>query len=207
MISETIMIEPVPVKKNFKGNFGQERTSGSHPGTDIPAASGTEVKAPMDGKVVNVKSDQWPCGGTIDIDYKNGFWSRFCHMKKINVEEGDIVKQGDVVGLSGGGSNDFGRGRSDGPHLHFTLRKDGKNVDPVDYLQKTVPDSEIETDSETKTDSEVTKSDDKKSFLDKLSPEERKKFNMNLLGLLGMAESKNNEEILKETIRIKELMK
>ena len=40
-----------------------------------------------------------------------------------------------------------------------------------------------------------------------MSPEERKKFNIDLLSLLGMGESKNGEEVLKETIRIKELMK
>lgn len=130
----TTIVSPVPLPQGFKGNFAEPRSDGAHPGTDIPVPSGTEVKAPMDGIVENVKDDEYPCGGTIDIDYKNGFWSRFCHMKKINVKKGDVVSQGQVVGLSGGGSNDFGKGRTSGPHLHFSLHKDGVNVDPMKYI-------------------------------------------------------------------------
>ena len=134
IMPSTTIAAPVPIPTGFKGNFAEPRDTGAHPGTDIPVPSGTEVKAPMDGVVENVKDDEYPCGGTIDIDYKNGFWSRFCHMKKINVKKGDVVSQGQVVGLSGGGSNDFGKGRTTGPHLHFSLHKDGVNVDPMKYI-------------------------------------------------------------------------
>jgi hypothetical protein len=57
-------------------------------------------------------------------------------MQKINVKQGQEVKQGDIIGVSGGGANDVGHGRSDGRHLHFTLRKDGQIVDPMDYIDK-----------------------------------------------------------------------
>jgi hypothetical protein len=57
-------------------------------------------------------------------------------MQKIMVNPGDNVKQGDVIGISGGGKGDVGHGRSDGRHLHFTLRKDGKLVNPMDYIDK-----------------------------------------------------------------------
>lgn len=134
IMPSTTIAAPVPIPSGFKGNFAEPRESGTHPGTDIPVPSGTEVKSPMDGVVENVKDDEYPCGGTIDIDYKNGFWSRFCHMKKINVKKGDVVNQGQVVGLSGGGLNDFGKGRTTGPHLHFSLHKDGVNVDPMKYI-------------------------------------------------------------------------
>jgi hypothetical protein len=75
--------------------------------------------------------------------------------------------------------------------------------------------SEIKEPSEPKTDdsdtskqddSDTSKSDDK-GLLAKMSPEERKKFNLDLLSLLGMSESKNKEDILTEATRIKELMK
>lgn len=135
-LNESVMLAPVPIKPGFKGNFSQNRGGYIHPGTDIPVPSGTPVKAPLSGKVVGVKSNQHPCGGTIDIQYSDGFWSRFCHMKQINVKEGDMVNRGDVVGLSGGGANDYGRGRSSGPHLHFTLKKDGRKVDPAHYMEK-----------------------------------------------------------------------
>lgn len=136
-VNEATMMAPVPIKPGFKGNFNQVRKNGYiHPGTDIPIPSGTPVKAPLSGKVVGVKSNEHPCGGTIDIQYSDGFWSRFCHMKQINVKEGDMVNRGDVVGLSGGGANDYGRGRSSGPHLHFTLKKDGQKVDPANFMEK-----------------------------------------------------------------------
>jgi len=68
------------------------------------------------------------------------------------------------------------------------------------------PHSEPDTDDSETNDSETTKLDDK-GLLGKMSPEERKKFNLDLLSLLGMSESKNKEDILTEATRIKELMK
>jgi len=136
-LNEATFMAPVPIKPGFRGNFNQVRRGGYiHPGTDIPVPSGTAVKAPLDGVVEDVAANRHPCGGTIDIKYADGLWSRFCHMKQINVKKGDVVKRGDVVGLSGGGKNDYGRGRSSGPHLHFTLKKDGRKVDPVNYMEK-----------------------------------------------------------------------
>lgn len=86
-------------------------------------------------------------------------------------------------------------------HLHVS-NKTGQSSD-VDQDFKF--DSDDSKSDETK--SEVTKSDDKTGILDKMSPEERKKFSVKLLSMLGKSESKNKEEVLKETIRIKELMK
>ena len=117
--------------------FGQKRSYETHPGVDIPVPSGTSIKAPLDGvvKTANINHNRM-CGGTIDIDYGNGFWSRFCHCRRIDVKEGDIVKRGQVVGLTGGKKGETGAGNSGGPHLHFTLKKDGKLVDPMKYIDK-----------------------------------------------------------------------
>lgn len=145
LLKEAILLPPLekmPSKINHP--FGEKRSYEIHPGVDLATPSGTPVKAPMDGEVVNVNNNGRLCGGTIDIDYKNGFWSRFCHIKRIDVKEGQIVKQGEVVGLSGGAANDPQRGNSKGAHLHFTLRKDGKLVDPMDYVNKTVDQGSIE---------------------------------------------------------------
>lgn len=136
-ISEVVMGAPLdrmPSKINHP--FGEKRSYEVHPGVDLATPSGTPVKAPMDGEVVNVNNNGRLCGGTIDIDYKNGFWSRFCHIKRIDVRKGQIVKKGEVVGLSGGARNDPQRGNSKGAHLHFTLKKDGKLVDPMLYVDK-----------------------------------------------------------------------
>lgn len=67
--------------------------------------------------------------------------------------------------------------------------------------------SEIEEPSEPETDDSDTSKSNSAGLLDKLNPEQRRKFNLDLLSLLGMSESKNKEDILIEATRIKELMK
>jgi hypothetical protein len=136
LIKEAIMMNPVG-SSSVSSPFGQKRSYETHPGVDIPVPSGTSIKAPLDGvvKTANINHNRM-CGGTIDIDYGNGFWSRFCHCRRIDVKEGDIVKRGQVVGLTGGKKGETGAGNSGGPHLHFTLKKDGKLVDPMKYIDK-----------------------------------------------------------------------
>jgi murein DD-endopeptidase MepM/ murein hydrolase activator NlpD len=136
LIKEAIMMNPVGAS-NVSSPFGEKRSYETHPGVDIPVPSGTSIKAPLDGvvKTANINHNRM-CGGTIDIDYGNGFWSRFCHCRKIDVKEGDIVKRGQIVGQTGGKKGETGAGNSGGPHLHFTLKKDGKLVDPMKYIDK-----------------------------------------------------------------------
>ena len=144
-IHEVNVLAPVPIPAGNRSNFGEKRKYETHPGVDINVPVGTKVIAPMDGVVVLSDFNHNPlCGATIDIDYKNGFWSRFCHMSRIDVKKGDVVKQGQLVGLSGGKVNSPGSGNSQGPHLHFTLKKDGTLVDPLKYVNTTVPPSDIQ---------------------------------------------------------------
>jgi len=105
-----------------------------HAGVDLKADSGTQVKSPLDGEVIDAEIRADDCGGTIYIKHADGYKTRYCHCKQINVKKGDIIKKGDVIGLSGGSSKDIGRGRSDGAHLHFEVYKDGKVVDPMEHL-------------------------------------------------------------------------
>jgi murein DD-endopeptidase MepM/ murein hydrolase activator NlpD len=133
VVNEVALISPLnqtSVNSGFGARWGK-----THNGVDL-AANATEVKSPADGvvEVGAIKNDD--CGGTIIINHAGGFKTGFCHMQKINVKPGDNVKQGDVIGISGGGKGDVGHGRSDGRHLHFTLRKDGKLVNPIDYIDK-----------------------------------------------------------------------
>lgn len=136
VITEVTMLNPVG-SSTVSSPFGEKRKNETHPGVDIPVPSGTSIKAPLDGvvKTANINHNRM-CGGTIDIDYGNGYWSRFCHCRRIDVKEGDIVKRGQVVGLTGGKKGETGAGNSGGPHLHFTLKKDGKKVDPMDHVDK-----------------------------------------------------------------------
>ena len=135
-INEITMMNPVGSSK-VSSPFGAKRTYEVHPGVDIPVPSGTPLKAPLDGivKTANINHNNM-CGGTIDIDYGNGFWSRFCHCSRIDVREGDVVRRGQVIGATGGAKGERGAGNSRGPHLHFTLKKDGKLVDPMQYIDK-----------------------------------------------------------------------
>lgn len=130
------MLNPVG-SSTVSSPFGAKRKYETHPGVDIPVPSGTPIKAPLDGvvKTANISHNRM-CGGTIDIDYGNGYWSRFCHCRKIDVKPGDIVKRGQVVGLTGGRKGETGAGNSGGPHLHFTLKKDGRLVNPMDHVDK-----------------------------------------------------------------------
>lgn len=131
-INEATLSSPVG-NTSINSPFGP-RWGRTHAGVDLKASSGTPIKSPLDGEVIDAAIRSNDCGGTIYISHADGIKTRYCHCKQVNVKKGDIIKKGDVVGLTGGGSGDVGRGRSDGAHLHFEVYKDGKVVNPVDYL-------------------------------------------------------------------------
>ena len=133
-VNEAVTLEPPLDSLSVTSGFGP-RWGTQHNGVDL-AANSANVKSPADGVVSYIAADEYPCGGTIKIDHPGGYTSGYCHMKKINVQRGQTIQQGDVIGISGGGASDPGKGRSDGPHLHFTLRKDGQLVDPMKFLGK-----------------------------------------------------------------------
>jgi len=126
-----------PVDGRVTSAFGNRRSptggaSSNHPGVDLASATGTAVHAPISGQVVYAKMDDNACGGTIAIyNAMDKIKHRFCHCSKINVVVGQSVQQGDVVGLTGGGANDPGRGTSTGPHLHWEKQVAGALVDPM----------------------------------------------------------------------------
>jgi|Laugresu1bdmlbsd_1035121.scaffolds.fasta_scaffold00692_9 murein DD-endopeptidase MepM/ murein hydrolase activator NlpD/GH24 family phage-related lysozyme (muramidase) len=131
-ISESTLSSPIgdtSVSSPYGPRWGK-----THHGVDLKASSGTQIKSPLDGEVIDAEIRNNDCGGTIYIKHADGYKTRYCHCKQINVSKGDIVKKGDVVGLSGGGNGEVGQGRSTGPHLHFEVYKDGKTVNPMDHL-------------------------------------------------------------------------
>lgn len=132
-INEATLESPIDMK-GVSSEFGAKRGDRSHFGVDLKATSGTPIKSPADGKILDAQFKDNACGGTIQIDHGNGFVSRYCHCKDIKVSTGQTVKQGEVVGLSGGAKGDKGAGRSSGAHLHFELKKNGQLVDPLDYI-------------------------------------------------------------------------
>jgi len=133
VINEVVLSSPLD-NTSVNSKFGP-RWGRNHNGVDL-AANAANVKSPLDGvvEVGEIRNDS--CGGTIIITHPDGFKTGYCHMQKINVRQGQKVRKGDIIGVSGGGANDPGRGRSDGRHLHFSLKKDGKFVDPMQYIDK-----------------------------------------------------------------------
>ena len=67
-------------------------------------------------------------GNMVEIHHGNGISSRYGHHDKLLVKAGQIVKKGDVIGLMGSS------GRSTGPHVHFEVLRNGKNIDPTRFV-------------------------------------------------------------------------
>ena len=134
ILSESSTFSPPLNKLRVSSPFGP-RWGSHHDGVDLDAID-EPVKSLADGTVIATYNDKWPCGGTIVIQHSDGYTTCFCHMQKINVQVGQKVKQGDVIGISGGGEGDPGKGRSTGKHLHLTIRKNEEPLDPMKYIDK-----------------------------------------------------------------------
>ncbi len=99
-----------------------------HPGVDFVEGYGDEIRAAAAGRVTHAG----PMGGygiMVEIDHGNGLATRYAHMSRALVEEGQDVVEGAVIGKIGSS------GRSTGPHLHYEVRVDGEPVDPERYLR------------------------------------------------------------------------
>lgn len=121
-----------PMQSKITSSFGKARVyngslKGYHSGTDYRAKVGTPIVSANDGKVVLVKK-RFYSGGTVLIDHGEGIYTCYFHMSKFDVKRGDMVKRGEKLGLSGKS------GRVTGPHLHFSARINGVQVDPLQLI-------------------------------------------------------------------------
>ena len=128
------VMPPVSMSRIISG-FGP-RGGKIHSGVDIGVVSGTQIKSPADGEVIDADFKPGSCGGTIAVKHGDNLKTRYCHCKQINVSKGDIIKQGDVIGLTGGDFSDKGKGNSQGPHLHLEVYTNGVPVDPLSVIDK-----------------------------------------------------------------------
>lgn len=101
--------------------------SGFHSGLDIALDEGTRVNAAMSGTVAKVSEDEIS-GLYIVLEHEDGFKTVYAHLRETLVGEGEKVRAGQWIALSGS------TGRVTGPHLHFSMLKDGDYIDPARYL-------------------------------------------------------------------------
>jgi murein DD-endopeptidase MepM/ murein hydrolase activator NlpD len=98
-----------------------------HAGIDFAGSQGSDVIAVASGVVIFAdRRDGY--GNMVEIHHGNGITSRYGHHDKLLVKAGQIVKKGDVIGLMGNS------GRSTGPHVHFEVLRNGRNIDPSRFV-------------------------------------------------------------------------
>ena len=97
-----------------------------HPGIDVAADVGTRESAAEGGQVVFAGWGSY--GIYVEIDHGNGFHTIYGHMSAVLVRTGEVVTQGQLIGLMGA------TGRASGPHLHFEIRYQGAPQNPIDLL-------------------------------------------------------------------------
>lgn len=124
-----------PVQGRVSGRFGNQRIyNGSpkspHSGMDIAATQGTPVLAPAAGVVTFANPDLYLTGGTVLLDHGHGVSSNFLHLSRIDVQAGDRVAQGQVIGAVGA------TGRATGPHLHWGMNWFDVRIDPLLVLER-----------------------------------------------------------------------
>lgn len=124
-----------PVKATrISGVYGSQRILNGQPksphlGLDFAAPTGTEIVAPEAGQVVLADPDMYFEGGLVVLDHGEGVMSVFLHMSKIDVQPGQMIKQGQQLGEVGM------TGRATGPHLHWGVKVRGVYIDPQALLE------------------------------------------------------------------------
>lgn len=123
-----------PVKGEITSRFGTRihpvfKTKLMHTGIDIRASEGTPIKAAAPGETLFAG---WlrGYGQVVILDHGRDLTTVYAHLSRFNVEEGKIVKGGEIIGNVGS------TGVASGPHLHFEVRINGDAKDPLGYLAR-----------------------------------------------------------------------
>jgi len=98
-----------------------------HYGLDISTNMGNPIMATADGIVIKVQTDKY-LGKNVAISHGNGFTTVYGHMSNFAVKAGQKVKRRDIIGYIGQ------TGKASGPHVHYEVLRDGRRVDPRNYL-------------------------------------------------------------------------
>jgi len=129
-----------PVKAEISDVFGTTRTINGkvqsvHQGLDYAVSTGTPVSVLNSGTVLLARPMFFE-GNCVVVNHGQGLLTLYMHLSKIGVKEGEHVKGGQVLGLSGG------TGRATGPHLHIAVRWQGTYLDPTKVLTLHIPESD-----------------------------------------------------------------
>ncbi len=109
-----------------------------HWGMDFTAPRGVPIYAPGDGKVKRADNRASGYGKHIRIDHGYGYMTLYAHLSKYNVSVGQKVKRGDLIGFVGN------TGRSEAPHLHYEVWKDGERINPINFYYGSLSAEEFE---------------------------------------------------------------
>lgn len=108
-------INPVLNKKEF------------HDGLDIAAEENENIIAVKSGKALSVRFSH-TYGNMLKYEIEGEYIITYAHCKEIFIKEGEIIKQGQIIASIGS------TGMTTGPHLHYGISKNGKFIDPIDYV-------------------------------------------------------------------------
>lgn len=128
-----------PAEAEVSGVFGSARVfngvkKSQHTGLDFRVTTGTPIVATNGGTVILARPLYFE-GNCVMIDHGQGLLTMYLHLSEFKVKEGDVVKKGQTLGLSGG------TGRATAPHLHFAVRWRGEYLDPRTLLELHPPGS------------------------------------------------------------------
>lgn len=134
-ISEQIYISGRPIQSGWLSSYyGMRKDPFSglpalHKGIDFAGEEGNKVVATGAG-VVTWAGERYGYGQLVEIDHGHGLKSRYGHNKEIVVAVGDVVTKGKQIAVMGS------TGRSTGPHVHYEILKNGKQIDPLKYVYR-----------------------------------------------------------------------
>lgn len=127
----------LPANGRLSSRFGLRRIFNGEPrnphgGLDLAVGSGTPIHAPAKATVLNT-GDYFFNGNTVFLDHGQGLISAYMHLSRVDVKEGQQLRQGEAIGLSGA------TGRATGPHLHWAVFLNGTAVEPELFLPPAKP--------------------------------------------------------------------